>query len=155
MDGQVIHVNGHPSLCDFSAKDHIHHHLEGGRRVSQPEEHDRWFEESFGGEECRLPFIPLFDADIVISPAYVELSEEGTPGEAVNSLGNEWRDIAVLLGPMVDRVVVLNRMELAIFLFDEEEVCSIGAPGFSDGAPFQVFGHKLVDFLYLELGERE
>ena len=33
VDGQVVHVNGHPSLGDFSAEDHIHHHLEGGRRV--------------------------------------------------------------------------------------------------------------------------
>ena len=33
MDGQVVHVNGHPSLCDFPTEDHVHHHLEGGRGV--------------------------------------------------------------------------------------------------------------------------
>ncbi len=33
VDSQVIHVDRHPSLGDLSAEDHIHHHLEGGRRV--------------------------------------------------------------------------------------------------------------------------
>ena len=66
--------------------------------------------------------------DVIISPAYVELSEEGTPSKVVDSLGNEWGDVMVFLGPMVDRAIVLNWMELAVFLFDKEEVCSIGAP---------------------------
>ena len=73
-------------------------------------------------------FISLLDMDIIISPMDVELSEEGIPSKAVNSLGNEQGNIAILLGPMVDRMVVLNWMEFAIFLFDEEEVCSIRAP---------------------------
>ena len=92
------------------------------------------------------------DADIIISPAYVELSEEGTSGELVNSLGNEWGDVAVFLGPMVDRVIVLNWTELAVFLFDKEEVCGIGAPQLSDGASLQVFGHKLLCFRDFALG---
>ena len=75
------------------------------------------------------------DTDVVVSPAYVELSEEGTASEAVNSLGNEWGDIVVLLGPMIDRTVVLNWMEFSVLLFDKKEVCSVGAPGFPDSAP--------------------
>ena len=66
--------------------------------------------------------------DVIVSPAYVELSKEGTPSEVVNSLGNEWGNVAVFLGPMVDRAIVLNWMELAVFLFDKEEVCGVGAP---------------------------
>ncbi len=66
--------------------------------------------------------------DVVISPAYIEFSEEGAAGEAIYSLRDEWGDIAVLLGPTVDRVVVLNWAELAILFLDEEEICSIGAP---------------------------
>jgi len=57
------------------------------------------------------------DADVIISPVYVELSKEGIPSEAVDSLGNKWGDVAVLLGPAVDGAVVLNWMKLAIFLF--------------------------------------
>ncbi len=33
VDSQVVHVDRHPFLGDFSTEDHIHHHLEGGRRV--------------------------------------------------------------------------------------------------------------------------
>ncbi len=73
--------------------------------------------------------------DVIVSPTYVKLSEEGASSKAVDSLGNEWGDIVVFLGPMVDGAIVLNWMELAIFLFDKEEVCGIGAPGLSDSAP--------------------
>ncbi len=93
--------------------------------------------------------------DVIISPVYVKLSKEGTSSKAVDCLGNEWGDVAVFLGPTVDRVIVLNWTELAVFLFDKEEVCGIGAPQLSDGASLQVFGYKLVDLLYFELGERK
>ncbi len=74
--------------------------------------------------------------DVVISPAYIEFSEEGAASEAIYSLGNEWGDVVVLLGPAVDRAVVLNWAELAILFLDEEEICGIGAPQFSDGSSF-------------------
>ena len=92
--------------------------------------------------------------NVIVSLAYIELSEEGTPSKVVDSLGNEWGDVAVFLGPTVDRAVVLNWMELAIFLFDKEEVHGVGAPGFLDSAPLQVFSYELVDLLYFKLGER-
>ena len=46
----------------------------------------------------------------------------------VNGLGYERGYITVLLGPSVDRTIVLDWAELPVFLFDEEEVGSIGAP---------------------------
>ena len=61
----------------------------------------------------------------------------------------------VLLGPTVDRMVVLDWAKFAILFFDEKEICGVGAPQFSNGSSPQVFGYKLVNFLYLELGERE
>jgi len=64
-------------LSNFSAEDHVHHHLEGGGGIGQPKEHDCWFEESFWGKERRFPFVSLFDTDIVVSPTYIEFSEEG------------------------------------------------------------------------------
>src|SRR5216684_2037765 len=113
MDGKVVHVNGHPPLSDFSTEDHVHHHLEGSRGIGQPKEHDRRFEEPFWGEECRFPFVSLFDANIVVSPTYVKFGEEGAAGKAVNGLGNEGRHVAVLLSPSVDGLVVLDRVELS------------------------------------------
>jgi len=115
-------------LGDLSTKDHVHHHLEGSGRVSQSEEHNRWFEEPFGSKECRLPFVAFFDTDVVVSPSYVEFGEEGTPGKVVNSLGYEGGYITILLGPLVDWLIILDWTELPVFLFDEEEVCGIGAP---------------------------
>ncbi|SRR5258707_11987019 len=80
MDGKIVHVDGHPPLSNFSAEDHVHHHLEGGRGIGQPKEHDHRFEESFWGKECHFPFVSLFDTDIVVSPTYIEFSEEGATG---------------------------------------------------------------------------
>ncbi len=89
VDGQVVHVHGEPTLGDLSAKDHVHHHLEGSRGVGQSEEHNRRFEEALRGEECRFPFVAFFDADVVVSPSYVEFGEERATGEAVDGLRYE------------------------------------------------------------------
>jgi len=128
VDGEIIHVNGHPPLGDFSTEDHVHHHLKGSGGIGQSEEHDRWFEEALWGEECRFPFISLFDTNIIVSPTYVKFGEEGAAGETINSLGNERGDIPVLLGLLVDRSVVLDQAELSVFLFNEEEVGGVRAP---------------------------
>ncbi len=109
MDGQVVHVDGPPSLCNFSLEDHVHHHLKGSGRVGQPKEHHGWFKESFGCEEGCFPFIPLLDVNIVVSPIYIELGKKGASSQVVNSLGNERGNVSVLLGPAVDWVVVTNR----------------------------------------------
>ena len=93
--------------------------------------------------------------DVVVSPMYIELSEEGAASKAVDSLRDEWGYIAVLLSLTVDWAVVLNRTEFAIFLFDKEEVRGIRAPRFLDGSPFQVFSYEFVNLLYFELSERE
>src|SRR5258707_14775732 len=98
VNGEVVHVNRHPSLSDFSTEDHIHHHLKGGGGVGQPEEHDRRFEEPFWGEERHFPFVPLFDVNVVVSPTYIEFGEEGATGKAVNGLGNEGRHVVALFG---------------------------------------------------------
>jgi len=115
-------------LGDLPAEDHVHHHLESSRGVGKSKEHNRGFEEAFWGEECCLPFVAFLDADIVISPSYVELSKEGAAGEAVDGLRNEWGYIAILLRPLIDWSVVLDRTEFPVFFLDEEEVCSVGAP---------------------------
>ena len=94
-------------------------------------------------------------ADVVIPPSYIKLSEEGAAGKAIDGLGNEGRDIAILLGPTVDWVVVLDGTKFAIFLLDKKEIGGVGTPRFSDSSPSEVFCYELVDFLYFELGERE
>src|SRR5713226_2270273 len=134
VNGQVVHVHGQPSLRDFSMEDHVHHHLEGSGGVSQPKEHHCWFEESFGGKERCLPFVAFFNADVVVSPSYVKFGEEGAAGEAVDGLRYKRGYITVLLGPTVNRAIVLDWAELAVFLFDEEEVGGVRAPRLSDSS---------------------
>ena|SRR5258708_3146069 len=128
MDGEIVHVNGHPPLSNLSMEDHVHHHLEGSGGIGQPEEYDRWFEEAFWGEECHFPFVSLLNVNVVVSPTYIEFGEEGAASEAVNGLGDKGRHVPILLGPSVDGSVVLDWVELSVFLFDEEEVGGIRAP---------------------------
>ncbi len=53
----------------------------------------------------------------------------------------------VLFGPFIDGAVILYWLEFSVFLFDEEKVSGIGAPGFLYGSPFQVFLYEVVDLL--------
>lgn len=61
----------------------IHHCLEGGRGVSQSEEHDRRFEQSSVSLECRLPFVPFLDTDVVVTPSNVHFGKDAGSAEFV------------------------------------------------------------------------
>ncbi|KIJ58555.1 hypothetical protein HYDPIDRAFT_102408, partial [Hydnomerulius pinastri MD-312] len=60
----------------FFKGDVVHHRLERCWGVGKAEEHDCWLEEPVVSSESRLPFVSFFDADIVVSPAYVQLGED-------------------------------------------------------------------------------
>ena len=107
MDSDVVHIHRKPPLGHLPSEYYVHHHLEGGWRIGEAKEHNRGFKESFWGKEGGLPFIAIFDTDIVIPPSDIELGEQGTSAKAVDSLGNEWGDVAILLSPLVDRLIVL------------------------------------------------
>jgi hypothetical protein len=62
-------------LSDFFFEDRIHQGLEGGGGISETEKHYGWFEESFVGDERRLPLISVFDPDVIVSPTYIHLGE--------------------------------------------------------------------------------
>ena len=66
--------------------------------------------------------------NIVVSPSDIEFCEEGASTQTVNCLGNEGGDVTIPFGPLVYWTVVLDGSEFPVFLFDEEEVRSIGAP---------------------------
>src|SRR5260370_27477131 len=115
--------------------DHVNQHVEGSGGISQRKEHDRRFEEPFGSKERCLPLVAFLNADVVVSPSYIEFGEEGAASEAVDGLGYKRGYITVLLGPTVNWAIVLDWAELPIFLFDEEEIGGVGAPWFSDSSP--------------------
>ncbi len=93
--------------------------------------------------------------DVVVPPSYIKLGKEGAASKVVNGLGNKRGDVAILLGSVVDRAVVLDRTKFTIFLLNKEEIGSVGTPRFPDGASSEMFGNELVNLLYFKLGERE
>src|SRR5882672_2146190 len=74
----IIHVDDEPSFAKFFFEDSVHHHLESGRGVGQTEEHHHWFEEPFVGDEGCFPLIAIPNSYIVVSPSYIEFSEQSS-----------------------------------------------------------------------------
>ncbi|PFH44814.1 hypothetical protein AMATHDRAFT_166212 [Amanita thiersii Skay4041] len=68
-DQDVIHIDDHPTLGDFSSEYVVHHSLKFG----QSEEHYQRFKEAPISPECGFPLVTVLDPDIVISPANVHL----------------------------------------------------------------------------------
>src|SRR5258708_4950771 len=88
MHGQVIHIDGEPSLSYLFSEYSVHHHLESCWGVGKPEEHNCWFEESLGSEEGCFWFVTWFDAYVVIPPSTFQMCKEGTSAQTVDCLGN-------------------------------------------------------------------
>ena len=55
----------------------IHEGLECWRSVAEAEKYDSGFIETKGSNECSFPLIIFMNANIVITPSYVEFGEEG------------------------------------------------------------------------------
>jgi hypothetical protein len=51
--------------------------LKGGRAITEPEEHHRGFEKAERCDECTLPLVVFLDSDVIVSPPYIEFSEQG------------------------------------------------------------------------------
>ena len=76
MRRSSIYINDEPSFSDHISKGVIHESLERCRRVGESKEHHGGFEESFVCDEGSFPLVAIFDADIVVSPADIKLSEQ-------------------------------------------------------------------------------
>src|SRR5712671_3674913 len=84
----IVHVDDEPSFVNFVLEDGVHHHLKGGWGICQPEEHDRWFKQSFIGDKGCFPLVSPSNADVVVSPSNVEFSEQSPGTGFVYELGN-------------------------------------------------------------------
>ncbi len=71
--------------------------------------------------------------NVVVSPPYIELSEEGATGEAVDGLGYEGGYVAIFLRPSVYRAIVLDWMKFSVLFLYEKEVGGVRAPRLPDG----------------------
>ena len=89
MDTHVIHVDLEPFFCNHVCTDVVHKRLEGGGWVGESKEHDCWFVKSQGGDERCLPLVLFSQSDVVVSPLYVKLGEEGRVLHVVDKFRNE------------------------------------------------------------------
>ena len=103
--------------------------LECGGGVAKAEEHDSRFEESFVGDESRLPLVTILDVDIVVPPTDIKFGEVTSIFQLVNEIRNERKGVGVVGGVFVEVPVILARMEFSIFLFDKEEGGHLGGIG--------------------------
>ena len=74
-DEDVIQVDDDVPLVDEVPEDVVHHPLNGQRGVAESKEHDRGFVQTSIGPEGCLPLVTFCDANVVVSPLYVQLGE--------------------------------------------------------------------------------
>ena len=76
VDEEIIHVDHEPSFGDHITEGIVHEPLKSGGGIGEAKEHYGGFEESFVGDEGRLPLMAVPDSYIVIPPLYVKLGED-------------------------------------------------------------------------------
>ena len=76
MDGYVVHVDGDAPFVDEVTEYSVYHGLESSGGIGETKEHDRWFVESFVGDEGCLPSIFGLDEHLIVPPFDIETSEQ-------------------------------------------------------------------------------
>ena len=87
----------------------------------EAKEHNEGFVQAVVGLEGSLPFITFLYPDIVEAPADIKLGEVLGAAEFRDEFWDERKQVLVLDGHGVQRMVILDQAELAILLFDEED----------------------------------
>jgi len=83
-----VQIHHHNAFYYKISEDVVHHGLEGGRTVGHPKEHYQGFEHASIGPEGHLPLVSGLNADVVETPADIQLGEVSSSSE----LGHEFRD---------------------------------------------------------------
>jgi hypothetical protein len=71
--------------------------------------------------ECSLPLIALSDADIIVSPSYVELGEVSHALESMDEIINEGEGVLIFSCDGIECSIVLDEAELTILLLDTKD----------------------------------
>jgi hypothetical protein len=71
--------------------------------------------------ECGLPLIALSDADIIVSPSYIELGEVLHALELMDEIVDEGEGVSIFLCDGIECSIVLDEAELTILLLDEKD----------------------------------
>ena len=62
----------------------IHECLEGRWGIAEAKKHDCGFIEAKGGDKCCFPLVFFSNANVIITPSYIELGENGGIFHVVN-----------------------------------------------------------------------
>ena len=139
VDAKIIHINFKPTFCDHVSKDMVHKRLECGWGIAKPKEHYSGFKESKGGDEHSLPLVCFMNADVVVSPMDVKLSEQGGVLHVVNEFQNERKGVRIPNSMGIQIAIILTRAKRAVFLGDKEEWCCLGGFGRDNTSSLEVF----------------
>ena len=125
-DCDVVHIDsdcGPPArvLLNSITVQHVHRGLKCGRRVSEAKEHHSGFIEPSLHFKRHFVFVPCIDAEVVVTPSYIQLCIDHGPSQVSDQCGDEREQVLVAHCPLVNIPVVLHRLELPVFLLDEEE----------------------------------
>src|SRR5712664_761404 len=116
-------MNTDDSFGDQVLEDVVHHGLESGRTIGEAEEHNQGLKEPSVCAESGLPLVTFLDADIVVSPANIQLGEVACTPETIYEVGNERKRVDILNHLGVQCPVVLNQTEGPVLLLDKEDWC--------------------------------
>ncbi len=153
-DEDVVHVDEQfGRVAHFHFSEHaVHGALEGRGGVGQSKEHYSRFEQPFGCFESGFPFVSLLNSDVIVSPLYVELGEEGSSLELLQDRFYQGEGVVVVDRLLVQLLVVLDRSEFSIFLFNEEEWRGVWGVQLSNVSFVKVLCQEFVQFDVLVVG---
>ncbi len=106
-DQDVVEVNGHLALSDQVAEDVVHHPLECGGRIGEPEEHNGGFVQTPVRAEGGFLLVSFSDSDVVVPPTNVKLREVLGSTKFVNELRDEREWVTVFDHHLVELPKIL------------------------------------------------
>jgi len=119
----------------------------GGWTVSHAKEHYQGFKQASIGPEGCLPLISGLNADVVETPANVQLGEVSGSTELRYEFGDQWEGVLILDHHGVECSVVLNQLKGAVLFLDEEHRGCHGRFGRTNSSGTQVFFQERVQLL--------
>ena len=117
----VVQVNHYNPFHNELLKDVIHHGLEGGWAIGEPEKHHQWFEESPICSEGSFPLISFLHLDIIEAPPDIQFSEVLGTTKLCDEFRDKGKRILVFNCDRIKGSGVLNELEASILLFDEKD----------------------------------
>jgi len=137
-DQNVVQVYYYNPFSYEGSEDVIHHSLEDDRTVGHSKEHYKRFKEIMVGVESHFLFITGLDVYIIEIPPDVKFCEVPGSAELEDKFRDERERVSVLDGYSIQYVIVLDQLEQAIFLFNEEHRGCYEGFGRSDSSGMQV-----------------